>query len=141
VVPDSDNRDFVLDVLSLDIHVRRDGPETATMVVLAPKVPHNPQYSGVNGWHITFGTVRGYQLTRISESRLGIRDFQPSGRDWAMWEVAASSWLPQGNRYPLYHFVIADEDAVYELAAEMWEAEQLPDGWEQSTASSSMQWD
>lgn len=51
-----------------------------------------------------------------------------------MWEVTPSSWLafglPPSKRYPLRHFVIADEDAVYELTAETWESEQLPDGWE-----------
>jgi hypothetical protein len=87
-VPDSANCYFVLGVLSLDMRVQRDGPETATMVVFAPKEPDAPGYHGVNGWRHTFGTVRGYRLTRFSESRLGIRDFPPPTIDWALWEEA-----------------------------------------------------
>lgn len=130
-VPDYANRYFVLGVLSLDIRVQRDGPETAMMLVFAPKEPDVPGYHGVDGWRITLGTVRSYRLTRFSEWRLGIHDFLPLKLDWAMWEVAPASWLPQSERYPVHHFVIADEDTVYELAAETWEIEQLPDGWEE----------
>lgn len=140
-VPEETNRYFAVGVESLDIRVQTDGPELATMVVVAPKQGADGSRREVGRWRLTFGTVRGYRLTRFSESRLGIRDFLPLHLDWfpdhwvpAMWEVMPSAWLTSGMptslRYPLHHFVIADEDTVYKLAAENWESEALPDGEE-----------
>jgi hypothetical protein len=133
-VPAYANRYFVLGVLRLDIKVVQDGPELASMVVFAPKDGHGPHYRGVDGWLITFGTVRGYRLTYLSESGRGIQTFQPANHDWGAWEVSPSSWLTQSlsqsNRYPLHHFVITDENAAYEIAASTWESERLPNGWE-----------
>ena len=62
-VPAYANRYFVLGVLRLEITVVQDGPELASIVVFAPKEGHGTPYRGVDGWRITFGTVRGYRLT------------------------------------------------------------------------------
>jgi hypothetical protein len=59
-------------------------------------------------------------------------EFRPSNRELAVWEVASSSWLrqvlPPSYSIPIHHYVITDEDAVYEVAAQHWHTEPLPNG-------------
>lgn len=88
-------------------------------------------------WQITFQRAIAFRYGPIDYQR-GTPLVSPSGEGGhkvACWEIAHSRWLravvsPDHSRPShLHHFVIADSDVLYEVAAEWWESSELG-SWE-----------
>lgn len=135
-VPAYANRHFALGVLRCDISASEDGSTLISLLAIAPKDRPGPGsvYRGIDGWRITFRRVLGMQLRSVPDWVGADPIPHPPQWEFGAWEVANSSWLgkiiPPGHSWEMHHYVVTDEDMLYEIAAEGWTSEALPAGWE-----------
>lgn len=90
-------------------------------------------YSVTVQWKVTFKHVAAYRLNLIERSPSAPPLPRPDDRDIAAFEVSPSSWLdmyvPHPIRRNVHHYVVLSEYEVYEIAAEGWSSELMPDDW------------
>jgi hypothetical protein len=98
---------------------------------------------GPSAWRITFHGVVAYRMRPIGvwwSSAQPITFPKPRAKgannlEVAVWEIAQSRWLsecvpPDRSPRSIHHFVLADYDELYEVAAASWSSERLIDTWE-----------
>lgn len=116
-----------------------------TIVVASSTGLAAQEKGGRAAWRISFEPVVAFQRRPLGAWWPGARPVTtpspPKKSDEqlevATWEIVQSAWLQEcvpPNTYAgtVHHYVIADEDEVYEIAALGWYSERLPPGWEQT---------
>lgn len=135
-IPRHANLFMLLNVDNLTETFSRAGTELTVVVSFATDQPESP----ISTWRITFESVVAYSKHPMrsgrGEHKLTVVLPAEGGRSdaplrEAAWEVVHSDWLaentPHNFSFPnaVHHYVIADAEDVYEIAAVGWSSEQL----------------
>ncbi len=142
-IPRDANHFMLVSVMHFAERTSQEGMPVS-VVVTATAGRAAQEEGGRAAWRIEFGAVAAFQRRPLNAWWPGSRPITiPRGRgasserlEVAAWEIVQSAWLREcvpPDTYPgtMHHFVIADEDDAYEIAALVWTSERLSPGWEQ----------
>jgi hypothetical protein len=124
-IPAERNQDFGLTVARFEELTHR-GQKVLHVDVVYSLLRMGPIHERVAAWRITFRGVLAFQLRPRPE----VPSLPYPESEAAMCQVMPSTWLrevdPDEMRTaPLYHFVIASADDIYEIAATSWKSARL----------------
>jgi hypothetical protein len=142
-LPREANRYMLVSVVSF-MEQRWGEGQSLTVVMATERAPAGPSQA----WNITFQRIAAYRMRPIATAGQAPQSppFPKPQRtstallDTAVWEVVQSQWLADLKalhlvEFPLHHYVMADYDVLYEIAAAEWVAEELPEDWEDNYRS------
>lgn len=145
-IPRDANHFMLVEVLHFEERTWEDGVPVS-IVVTSTTGQAAKEEEGCAAWRIDFVTVAAFQRREFGwwwpEARAMTTPMPRASRkadanlEVATWEVVHSEWLkacvpPDTYSGAMHHYVIAAEDAAYEIAALGWTAERLPLGWKQA---------
>jgi hypothetical protein len=142
-IPRDANHYMAVQVVHFEERTSDEGTPV-TIVLAATTGQAAREEGGRAAWRLAFVTVAAFQRRSLSIWWPGSRPMTiPVGHgkardrlEVATWEIVQSAWLREcvpPNTYSgtIHHYVIADYEDAYEIAALGWMSEQLPPGWEQ----------
>ncbi len=137
-IPQEANRYMLLSVVFV-LERRLGEGQSLTVVMATERAPAGTSQA----WKITFQRIAAYRMRPLATAGQAPRSprYPKPQRtstallDTAVWEVVQSQWLADLKAlhlvdFPLHHYVLADYDDLYEIAATDWVSEELPEDWE-----------